>query len=260
MFGATNVLKDILWDAYGYSDIVLTEYGTVFLGNKEYPFEDFEKRLMKHYSSIDDFYLTSIYCKGKKSNGFVLKIYGLNIIIVIPQTQKKLDENPTLNDNIEKLMKIAEIKQLDNRKKQIDSRVEKTGELPSDIEEIKLYTEYLEEQLAKRKEEIAKSCRKLSLATSITPLTAYGLITSVQNDSLTIAFLTALGVCTSAGLFYLYYIKNPELTNLKQSIEEGTMLYHKLLLLNEKVQELALEEMETTASLPEAPKVKVYGR
>ena len=125
--------------------VQLTDYGTVFINNDEYNFEDFEKTLNHDYHSyITDFFYDEI------AQCFTL-VYWLNdqghnrsIRVGITEKQKKLIKSVLINDNkqtpmenddidnsIQKLMQIADRKKRDKKKKLINSRVQKTGELES---------------------------------------------------------------------------------------------------------------------------------
>lgn len=92
----------------------------------------------------------------------------------------------------------------------------------------------------------------------IVQLTDYGTVFTYVTENNEISIAAMLGVMTSAGLFYLYHMADEGPTELIKYIKDANILYNKLLLLEEKVKELALEEKKTPASLPEAPKVKVY--
>ena len=111
--------------------VQLTDYGTVFINNDEYNFEDFEKTLNHDYHSyITDFFYDEI------AQCFTL-VYWLNdqghnrsIRVGITEKQKKLIKSVLINDNkqtpmenddidnsIQKLMQIADRKKRDKKKK-----------------------------------------------------------------------------------------------------------------------------------------------
>ena len=259
-----ETLKKFIEKGYAYDKIILTDYGTIIVENKEYPFEYLEEILMKYHSHIHDFsefsagYWFGMHLVDK--NDFLLDIYERKIIIRPSKSQKSIDEDSVLNKNIQKLREIVKIVQSDKEKQQISSRAQKTGELPSSNEEIKLYIEYLEEELAKRKAEIANSCRKLTIPFIWAPITYYGIKTSVQNENYMNSRLFLIIGLSSIVLLAKNCLVDNQIENIKEAMEDFVILYYKLLILKERIKELALEEMETTASLPEAPKVKVYGR
>lgn len=255
-----NSLGNKLRDIYECPYAQLTNYGTFFYGDNEYSFEDLEKTLNHDYHSyLKDF----LYNENNQWFELVYRVSNQSTVvhiieIRITEKQKELIKNGLTNDNIDnsiqRLMQIASRKERDKKKEKIDRKVQKTGELPSNNEEIKLYAEYLEEKFTERKAEIAKLCRKLSLAPVFTSLTAYGFITSDE------ILLSLLGAVTSMGLFYLDYIRNGELANLRNIIKESEIIYYKLLLLDEKVQELTLEKKKPIFNLSEAPKVKKHSK
>ncbi len=242
------------------TDLVLTDYGTITDGSTECYITDFIKQYKKNISKIKNFK----YDEEKKQ--FLLSVYVHEEIgytrlfkISLSNEHKRLLEYGIIDDDIQALMNLANEKQLAIRKKEINQAVLATGEIPSNVEEIKLYAEYLLEQQKRTNAKITSTCRKLTspiVFATATVASAVG-ARNAQNTGAVIAlsFIFAAGFWSTILTFCAYYFNDydgkNELSELKKHLQEGKMIYFKLLQLKLKCEQLGLlEKGQSIAKLP----------
>lgn len=246
------------------ADLVLTDYGTITDGSTECYISKFIKQCKKNNAKIKRFK----YDEEKKQ--FLLSVYVHEEIgytrlfkISLSNEHKRLLEYGIIDDDIQALMNLANEKQLAIRKKEINQAVLATGEIPSNIEEIKLYAEYLLEQQALNKAQITQSCRKITspIISAMVTVSSIMYAAKIDEGGGNVALGIPLGLLGGAGIwatgatiwaYYMddYYGKN-EFYRLKKHLQEGKMIYYKLLQLKLKCEQLGLlEKGQSIAKLP----------
>ncbi len=127
-------------------NVMLTEYGYFISDNTEYSFDEFEKLYKEDNHRIIDF-------KYDEANMcFVIDVlcYDLDrrFTIHLAEEYKNNLRKGIVNKNIQTLMDHVQEIQLAKKEKEIIAKIQKTGELPSNSQDITVYNNYLNREIS----------------------------------------------------------------------------------------------------------------
>ena len=139
------------------NEITLTSYGTIATKGKEYSIEDFEKQLKEKYFKVKDFSfdLENRCFHFDFDEGFHGDRWGKrSCIFNISTEHKKLLDDGIIAPDLQRLIDIAKEIQEKNKSEEVIKRVLKTGDFPTEADEIALYRKHLIKELEKTKASI----------------------------------------------------------------------------------------------------------
>ena len=189
--------------------MVLSNFGTIITGGTEYSIDEFEKLInggeasfkpleFSYDSETKSFTIKAI----SKDDDFWSRIYSLHLT----SKQKELLEQGKIDTNIQRLIALAEKSQYEKKHRDIHAKVLETGEYPTSREDIKIYKDYLQEQLVRTNSTIVSN-----RIAAVSPVIAAGLCVlfakaaglSAEYHQLFLGFLS-LSSSILSGLYSLF--------------------------------------------------------
>ncbi len=245
-------------------NVILNDFGFLSTSSKEYTLLDFQEYFEKHIDSVKSFVYDEV------NMCFIIDIVHKHdkrrYIIDLTDEHKELLSKGKADEDVLILMKLIRKFHIEKRKEEIIKTTRDTGKIPTDIDEIKVYGEYLEEQLKETKANIRLWCSTLSIPVILGILTQAscqnGTIPFLLNDNptLTVFLLTIasmFGFYLTLGSAYVVYFDHEEstsaITDLKRELKEFKRRYLKLIKLKLKCEQLGLlKEGQSIKELPVA--------
>ena len=203
----------------------LTDYGVINIAGKEYLISDLEKDFEKSKEQVINF-------NFDKNNGcFVLSLKKddnstITHRIKLSSKQIGLLKQGILDSEVDRIINIIAYKQTIEAKEELNRTVIRTGMLPTDSEEIKLYYEYLQEELKKTKAYICSDyITIISSLLIVSPMFALAYHFAIDRSDLFVADIIPIAI----GIFVLIATaKIPKGKSLKEDKEARTILLTKL--------------------------------
>ena len=239
-----------------------TEYGTVSYFGKDYFLSDFLKEYRIEEISYDEenhcFDITVAYYEDIWVD-FADEIFEVykTIKLYLSDEQKEQMENGIMDNDIQTLMGIIKKQKkalILKSKEALNREITETGKYPTNLEELLLYAEYLQEQLKETKANITKNIRKASLPVFIGSITIGSFVSAaITQDNTTYSTLFPLIVIGGTLFTGIIYSRNwhDSIEDIKADYKEYKMLYYKLLKLQLKFEQLGLlKKGQSIKSLP----------
>ena len=203
----------------------LTDYGVINIAGKEYLISDLEKDFEKSKEQVINF-------NFDKNNGcFVLSLKKddnstITHRIKLSSKQIGLLKQGILDSEVDRIINIIAYKQTIEAKEELNRTVIRTGMLPTDSEEIKLYYEYIQEELKKTKAYICSDYITIIISLLIvSPMFALAYHFAIDRSDLFVADIIPIAI----GIFVLIATaKIPKGKSLKEDKEARTILLTKL--------------------------------
>ena len=200
--------------------MVLSNFGTIITGGKEYNIDEFEKMI----NGGEAFFKPLEFSYDSEKKSFTIKAiseddmdylykdygeedyYGVRIYsLQLTSKQKEMLEQGKIDTNLQRLIGLAEKSQYEKKQRDIHAKVLETGEYPTSREDIKTYKDYLQEQLVKTNSEIVAN--RIAAVSPIVAAAICALLiktTGITYDyNRFLAFLSASGAILS-GLYTLF--------------------------------------------------------
>ena len=247
-----------------YKELKLTDYGTVVVDNKEIRWDTFKEHIINgdgcfnNYPcrySLDDF----IYNKEKGSfdisffqrNPYRKETEHYTYSLILSDTQRDLLAQGGTSPELLKIIAFSEECSYKKRQRQIDKDFYKTGKLPTDPEELVIYTDLLQQELAKSNAVIIKN----SLITSIIPVVfgasfIFFIQTKIGVDPNLLKYALSSGLI-SFGVLVLFVMaeKNPfPIDKIREELEQKGIIRDKINYLNRSKEKRDAIEAEKSLS------------
>ena len=238
--------------------IVLTSYGALATDGTEYSIDDLKKLFCEEEFTVVNF----SFDEGKKrfkleySNKapeFTFSWNTCTVYIELSTFHKKLYDDGIIDPNLQKIFDLVEKVNNRKREKSICSQVLKTGDLPTDKEELKIYDNYLKKELSETKANIVKNSLALSFPLLWGMLSYVFFKTGFRHSEFNLAYLLEIiagvssGVC---GVFFLGCIFDI-LEELKKEIENIKQIMSKKECVDKIKEGYDLVELAKAASVVE---------
>lgn len=216
---------EIITKLMGVEESFLTDYGVINIAGKEYLISDLEKDFEKSKEQVINF-------NFDKNNGcFVLSLKKddnstITHRIKLSSKQIGLLKQGIIDSEVDRIINIIAYKQTIEAKEELNRTVIRTGMLPTDSEEIKLYYEYLQEELKKTKAYICSDyITIISSLLIVSPMFALAYHFAIDRSDLFVADIIPIAI----GIFVLIATaKIPKGKSLKEDKEARTILLTKL--------------------------------
>ena len=216
---------EIITKLMGVEESFLTDFGVINIAGKEYLISDLEKDFEKSKEQVINF-------NFDKNNGcFVLSLKKddnstITHRIKLSSKQIGLLKQGILDSEVDRIINIIAYKQTIEAKEELNRTVIRTGMLPTDSEEIKLYYEYLQEELKKTKAYICSDyITIISSLLIVSPMFALAYHFAIDRSDLFVADIIPIAI----GIFVLIATaKIPKGKSLKEDKEARTILLTKL--------------------------------
>ena len=220
---------EIITKLMGVEESFLTDYGVINIAGKEYLISDLEKDFEKSKEQVINF-------NFDKNNGcFVLSLKKddnstITHRIKLSSKQIGLLKQGIIDSEVDRIINIIAYKQTIEAKEELNRTVIRTGMLPTDSEEIKLYYEYLQEELKKTKayvcaDYIVGILEVISSLLLVSPMFALAYHFAIERSDLFVADIIPIAI----GIFVLIATaKIPKGKSLKEDKEARTILLTKL--------------------------------
>lgn len=220
---------EIITKLMGEEESFLTDYGVINIAGKEYLISDLEKDFKKSKEKVIDF-------NFDKNNGcFVLSLKKddnstITHRIRLSSKQIGLLKQGIIDSEVDKIINIIAYKQTIEAKEELNRTVIRTGMLPTDSEEIKLYYEYLQEELKKTKayicaDYIANILEVISSLLLVLPMFALVYHFAIERSDFIVADILTMTISIFA---LIATTKIPRGKSLKEDKEARTILLTKL--------------------------------
>jgi len=220
-------------------DVILTEYGSFISNNTEYSFSEFERLYREDNSRILDFTYDEV------NMCFVIDVLCYDrdrrFTIHLAEEYKNNLRKGIINKDIQTLMDHVQEVQLAKKERRIISKIQKTGDLPSDSQEIIIYNNYLN-----RKKRYYETQAYIDYVKVTSPI-VIGLVTGLfyQNlaninlpEPLKIGAVLAGGFMTFRNAILVY--EDSLVESLINNINDLKNLQYKLIKLKLKCEQLGL--------------------
>lgn len=216
---------EIITKLMGVEESFLTDFGVINIAGKEYLISDLEKDFEKSKEQVINF-------NFDKNNGcFVLSLKKddnstITHRIKLSSKQIGLLKQGIIDSEVDRIINIIAYKQTIEAKEELNRTVIRTGMLPTDSEEIKLYYEYLQEELKKTKAYICSDyITIISSLLIVSPMFALAYHFAIDRSDLFVADIIPIAI----GIFVLIATaKIPKGKSLKEDKEARTILLTKL--------------------------------
>lgn len=238
--------------------IVLTSYGALATGGNEYKIDDLEKQFYEKEFTVVNFSFDE---EGKRfkleySNREPKFVYSWNTnttYIELSTFHRQLYDDGIIDPNLKKLFDLVEKVNYRKREKSICSQVLKTGDLPTDKEELKIYDDYLKKELSKTAANVVGNSVALIAPLVLGTLSYLLLKTGFGQSELNLAtLLEVIGGVSSGvlGVFFLVCISDV-LKELKKEIENIKQFMSKKECVDKIMEGYDLVELAKSASAEE---------
>jgi len=238
--------------------IVLTSYGALATGENEYKIDDLEKQFYEKEFTVVNFSFDE---EGKRfkleySNREPKFVYSWNTnttYIELSTFHRQLYDDGIIDPNLKKLFDLVEKVNYRKREKSICSQVLKTGDLPTDKEELKIYDDYLKKELSKTAANVVGNSVALIAPLVLGTLSYLLLKTGFGQSELNLATLLEIIGGVSSGVFGVLFLVciSDVLKELKKEIENIKQFMSKKECVDKIMEGYDLVELAKSASTEE---------
>jgi hypothetical protein len=243
-------------------NVLLTDYGFIAFSDIEYSIYKFKEYFEKNMNSVQDFTYDEVNMQFTLVVDYDKKKYEYTINLA--NDHKRLLAEGKADEDVLILMNCVKKIHREKRKKEIVKTTRTTGDSPTSVEDIRLYAEYLQEQLKETKAHVVTACRILSIPAILVCLSKLGFNIAGMMDSNNHFFLAVLLYMASFvgflfsflsfGVLYIKYEDGPlGPIYLKNSYNEYKDQYLKLAKFRLKCEQLGLlKKGQSFKNLPAA--------